>query len=410
MSDIQRRLNGHMSMIQKGFCIGEDWGQEDRIRETTINHSNAVPPMYIMVKDHKVVAEGKLPKTRPVVSNCRGMGVHISNTISDIVEGLANSLEGEFEVISSEDLKARLDEYNQELGSCRIPEGELRMILGVDAIGLFPSLDTRKVARIVADNFLRSDLTVDNVDYLELAKYIALNWTEGRIKLEGLQRVCPTRKCRKGARPGLGSKEAQGARQSDNQDSRWEYRTLDQTREEERKLVAATLEISISASFDLHVYTFGGRVYRQRSGGPIGSRLTMAVARVVMAAWGRKMEVIIKEGGMEIMLAACYVDDIRYIITMLDKDMYWSTDEKRWRDRRDKMRIERRVIKKVNWSIEEKSFVRSEEVEEMVKYNDKCMGGPIHANMTMSLGPNGLEGQTTTEEEMRDLRLHTKLS
>ena len=71
-------------------------GDTGMVRETLINHSDAVPPMYIMVKDHKEIPKGSWPKTRPVVANCRGMGVHVSNIVSDVVESLANSLEWDF--------------------------------------------------------------------------------------------------------------------------------------------------------------------------------------------------------------------------------------------------------------------------------------------------------------------------
>ena len=103
-----------------------------------------------MIKDHKKIEPGDLPKTRPVVSNCRGMGVHLSNMVSEIVEALANSLDEDFEVISTEDAKSKLNDYN-ELGGCRLSEGDLRMLIGADAVALFPSLDTTQVARLVAE-------------------------------------------------------------------------------------------------------------------------------------------------------------------------------------------------------------------------------------------------------------------
>ena len=44
-----------------------------------------------MLKDHNKVVRGELPKTRKVVSRYKGMGVHLSNGASEIVEALANS-------------------------------------------------------------------------------------------------------------------------------------------------------------------------------------------------------------------------------------------------------------------------------------------------------------------------------
>ena len=110
---IQQTLNGHQSMLIKGFNIGGAWNHTDRVRESTISQSNAIPPLYLMIKDHKEVPVGDFPKTRPVVSNCRGMGASLSNTVSDIVESLAISMKSKFESISTEDYLARTDKYNE---------------------------------------------------------------------------------------------------------------------------------------------------------------------------------------------------------------------------------------------------------------------------------------------------------
>ena len=60
--------------------------------------------MYLVVKDHKEVPEGDLPKTRPIVSGCRSMGVHLADLLSEVVEGLADKIEDKIEVISNEDM------------------------------------------------------------------------------------------------------------------------------------------------------------------------------------------------------------------------------------------------------------------------------------------------------------------
>ena len=160
-------------------------------------------------------------------------------------------------------------------------------MLGADACALFPSLDATKCVRIVNDEFVASDLTVEGADYLELGKYVSLNWPPGKIKLRGLARVCPIRKYKFGPKAGLTSKEAKEKSTDNDEKSKWEYRTLEQTPSEQRLLIGAALEIAIEASFKLHLYSFKGRVYRQLRGGPIGSRLTMCVARVVMKSWGK---------------------------------------------------------------------------------------------------------------------------
>ena len=73
--EIQRESNGHVAMWIKILGMGEAWGHEGRIRESLIQHSCVVPPMKLLVKDHKPLGADGLPPTRPVVGASRGMNV-----------------------------------------------------------------------------------------------------------------------------------------------------------------------------------------------------------------------------------------------------------------------------------------------------------------------------------------------
>ena len=77
-----------------------------------------------------------------MVSNCKGLGVHLSNIASEVVESLANSIEGEFEVVSTDDARARLGDFNEKQRRTFIYE-EIKLLPGADAVALFPSLYTK---------------------------------------------------------------------------------------------------------------------------------------------------------------------------------------------------------------------------------------------------------------------------
>ena len=49
----QTELNGNVSMLIKVFKLGAEWGHSDRVRETMINNSLSICPMYLLYKDHK---------------------------------------------------------------------------------------------------------------------------------------------------------------------------------------------------------------------------------------------------------------------------------------------------------------------------------------------------------------------
>ena len=65
------------------------------------------------------------------------------------------------------------------------------------------------------------------------------------------------------------------------------------TEEEKLILFATALEIVVRFLFSNHLYQFGGQTFLQSKGGPIGMRLTMCVARIVMGEWGCRVS-----GGM----------------------------------------------------------------------------------------------------------------
>ena len=160
------------------------------------------------------------------------------------------------------------------------------MFLGADAVKLFPSLEQKQVAKLVAQAYMDSDVNMDGVEYKEVAKYVSINWKEGRVRLEGLHKICPRRKKRRGRKPTITGKEQSKSKTTSEEDSLWEHPEKEPTVMEQKKLIAAMLEIGIIASFSLHTYTFAGRIYQQRLGGPIGSRLTMAVSQIVMSMLG----------------------------------------------------------------------------------------------------------------------------
>ena len=111
----QRKLNGHTSMMIKVFGIGKSWKHTDRVKETMLGEAMATCPLSLLYKDHKgwTRDSGKLPPTRPVAGGHLGMNLYLSEVISDLVEPLVDTCIGGREVISTEDLLARLVELNK---------------------------------------------------------------------------------------------------------------------------------------------------------------------------------------------------------------------------------------------------------------------------------------------------------
>ena len=165
----------------------------------------------------------------------------------------------------------------------------------------------------------------------------------------------PQRRFKKGPKPKIQGAEAKGGKHlEEEEEGQWIYNKREPTQAEKKKLISAAVEISIKASFKNHIYCFGGKVYKQLKGGPIGSRLTMAVARVVMAIFGRLVRQSLLTASIEIFFDTVYVDDLRYILSIISMYMEWDKRSKSWKDRRfqepSKQETTSRRIKTVTWN------------------------------------------------------------
>ena len=86
------------------------------------------------------------------------------------------------------------------------------VLLGTDVKNLYPSLDITQVVGEVEQAIMDSDIKWEAVDYLEAARYVAMNWTETQCRQSGLWRILPTRRFTTVSRPGLRGKGPQGGR------------------------------------------------------------------------------------------------------------------------------------------------------------------------------------------------------
>ena len=112
--ETQRILNGHCSYLMKIFGSGSDHGHETRHREARINKSYNVPILRLLYKDHKGWKEGDGPlPTRGICGANRGMNTHLSELVSLILEPLASSIPGTWEVDSSSDYLSNIEDYNK---------------------------------------------------------------------------------------------------------------------------------------------------------------------------------------------------------------------------------------------------------------------------------------------------------
>ena len=131
-----------------------------------------------------------------------------------------------------------------------------------------------------------SNVVFDEVNTEDLLLYLWIN--KHLLDKEDLERIVgylPTRNRTGGQDPGMKNKMVQGhklVKDWNQKDDLWTHKQPPTSPEVIRLLVAMGVQIGVRELFSNFAYTFGGHIYHQKSGGPIGDRLTMCVALMVM--------------------------------------------------------------------------------------------------------------------------------
>ena len=68
----------------------------------------------------------------------------------------------------------------------------------------------------------------------------------------------------------------------------WEFPNIVLEDWEKKAILAAVIRLATQTMFKKHYYTFGGKIFHQSGGGPIGLRGTCAVARIIMQIFDKK--------------------------------------------------------------------------------------------------------------------------
>jgi hypothetical protein len=193
---------------------------------------------------------------------------------------------------------------------------------------LYPSLEAVQVANIVYQAVMESKVKFKGVNYQEGARYIVLTSTEQECRLGPLRRVLQWRRFLHGTRPGVTGAGPAGHEVGDQE--QWEFPNVQLTKREKRMIIAKTMHTSVLTLFKTHCYTFGGKHYLQRHGGPIGLRSTCCIARLVMTWWDKQLLELVKTANLTLEERQRYMDDIRLWCFPIRLGWRWSEGELRF--------------------------------------------------------------------------------
>ena len=195
------------------------------------------------------------------------------------------------------------------------------ILIGSDVVSLFPSLTADRTAKAVRSQAEKIEIKWENVDTRWLCMYIHQN-RELSSDLSQVEKFLPRRrKGKRGPEPGLSSKECLKryleCQYENGELSSWEWPENSPKGKEINQLVAIMLEIAIKFFFSNFTYTFGGETFLQCTGGPIGARITMCIARLVMQEWWDNFKLILDKSSLKYLLMGIYVDDGRMVVKKL---------------------------------------------------------------------------------------------
>ena len=172
-------------------------------------------------------------------------------------------------------------------------------------------------------------MSVENVDYLMALRYITLVGGAGLLQKAGLSRLAPVWK---GSRQDLTS--VGGIKSKDPKS--WRDTKKEIFESEKKRILAVVLEILVNLIMSTHVYTFAGKFYLQRDGGPIGLRSTACIASLVMKLFDVAWLKLLENEGLDIYGYFRYVDDCRNCLQVLAEGWKWNGEhfefKEEWKD------------------------------------------------------------------------------
>ena len=341
----QRVLSATAKALANTLDLGSNHSRSNYERCVNNCGSSAhdVPALRILPKVHKGPGPHGHLQSRPVVAAAAGVAARAGDQLADFLTPLVAAQSPRMEDLSTEEVMVQLQEAQAMVRETCTKDV---MVGSLDVRALYPSLDQEGSARAVADLIMRTPTKVAGIDWRSAQVFIASNMDHHELLREGIESMVPKRKNRGGKRPGkttpelsmkkLAPGDAEPAKKS--KQSLWEdtdpYNTLSDL--DKTRLLATVMLIATRLVFKFHIYRFGGEVFRQLRGGPIGLRFTSIVARIVMDSWITLFLAALLKAGVNILGAMKYVDDINLVIQMLGLGTRWVVDSlvhtKEWED------------------------------------------------------------------------------
>ena len=200
--------------------------------------------------------------------------------------------------------------------------GEPPTLVGGDVEALYPSMDPIPTSLIAYKAVKESPVAFTDINYWRLNVYLYLVLGEKSLRDHGLP--TPNRVLREGEKEK--STGSSLAAKSNRDLNNWANGGIVYTEEEERELLALTVQVGTLLLMTTSCYSFGGELFRQKEGSGIGLRGSACLAKILMAFWDKTWGVLQKNLGLRACLFFRYIDDLRVLMAPISKGWWWRKD------------------------------------------------------------------------------------
>ena len=344
VAKLETVLSATASSLARVLQIGEAWGQTDRVQSAVKSELTSVPPLAMLLKDHK---EGSDKPIRPLCRSADSPNGVLSDLTAKVMQIVAKDINSRqmTKVCSTEQVCAILEDINANtpenldcltqcgpieqaaLAQHQIdihPEQLPEIVVGsMDVKALYPSLDIEHSVEVIKEQMLQSEVHFDtNVSVMAL--HLAATMTQKEIDDQKLTEVIHTRRYKMGNRPGITSKSVTGTELERIKYDSWIDPAREPSLSEKKLMFAIVISQSVQLVMKSHVYTNSDVIRLQSAGGAIGLGSTGEVADLVMLKHDVLLEEALIEAGIVIKAKSRYVDDENPVFKPTPYGARWS--------------------------------------------------------------------------------------
>ena len=278
------------------FNVGSSHGERntDRVHKASISTNVEPPVLRGQKKDHKNVTPVPL---RPVCGVTEAPNARLSHMLSLILDMIADSVSEHHECRSSENMRAGFENYNRNASE---EDKKQAIVLSMDVKSLYPSIKKVVAKKAIEDILMNTDLSILNINWWEATKYVFVTVSQQEISDKGLSDVIPSR-VKKAPRLNVNCLQ-----NSEDDDKKWLRASRLPNDDEKKKILALVLSELVDFVMGNHVYKVGDTIYLQTDGGPMGLKMTGAIARIVMMLFDKTYLEKVAQSSMKMMAYGPY--------------------------------------------------------------------------------------------------------